>query len=62
MIITLEISENALRKIRQWHTIRCMLDDEGSEGLNIGVILADKILQASGNDDKMATIKTKEDK
>lgn len=62
VIITLDISENALRKIRQWHTVRCMLDDDGSEGLNIGVILADKILQAAGNDDKMATIKTKEDK
>lgn len=62
MVITLDISESALRKIRQWHTVRCMFDDDGSEGLNIGVILADKILQAVGNDDKMATIKTKEDK
>ena len=62
MVITLDISENALRKIRQWHNVRCMLDDDGSEGLNIGVILADKILQAVENDDKMATIKTKEDK
>ena len=62
MVITLDISEKALRKIRQWHTVGCMLDDDNSEGLNIGVILADKILQAVENDDKMATIKTKEDK
>lgn len=62
MIITLGVSENALRKIHQWYTVRCLLDDEGSEGLNIGVILADKILQAVKNDDKMTTIKTKEDK
>lgn len=62
MVITLDISENALRKIRQWHNVRCMLDGGCSEGLNIGLILADKILQAAGTDDKMTTIKTKEDK
>lgn len=62
MVITLDISEKALRKIRQWHTVRCMLDDQGSEGMNIGLILADKILQAAESDDKIATIKTKEDK
>ena len=62
MVITLDISESALRKIRQWHAVRSMLGDNASEGLNIGVILADKILQAVENDDKMATIKTKENK
>jgi len=62
MKVTLDISESAIKKLRNYYSVQCLLDaGEGSGSFNIGLIMVDKVLQAVDSGE-VITVKTKEDK
>lgn len=62
MKVTLDISESAIKKLRNYYSLQCLLDaGEGSGSFNIGLTMVDKVLQAVDSGE-VITVKTKEDK